>query len=121
MERTRIIVHRGKRIVLVDFSGLRVEQAILSEIEKAAQFFDRQAPDGSLLTLTDGTDALYTRQTMEATKRLAAHNKPFVRVAAAVVNSRLLRVLAMAVSTFSGRKIPLFPTREEALDWLVHQ
>lgn len=121
MERTRLIDYQGRSVVLLDYTGLRVEADALAEIEKSRQFFARQKPDRSLLTITDGTGAYYTPKVLDALKQLAAHNKPFVRVGAAVSDSRLHRVVIAAVAVFTGRHIPVFPTREEALTWLIAQ
>jgi len=122
MERTHIIQHRGTPIVLLDYSGLKVEAETLAEIERSKQFIARQLkPDGTHLTLTDGTDASYTPRVLEALKHLAAHDKPYVKAGAAVSNSRLVRVVIAAVAVFTGRHIPVFPTRDEAMDWLLKQ
>ncbi len=121
MDRTRVIEYRGRQVVLLDFTGLRAEPETLAEIEKSRQFFARQTPDGSLLTVTDGTGSTYTSKVMDALKQLAAHNTPFVRAGAAVSDSRLHRVVIAAVAVFTGRHIPVFPTREAALTWLIEQ
>ncbi|HEX9108462.1 MAG TPA: hypothetical protein VF832_14560 [Longimicrobiales bacterium] len=122
MERTQIIQHRGTPVVLLDYSGLRVEAETLVEIDKSKQFIVRHLkPDGTHLTLTDGTDASYTPRVLEALKQLAAHDKPYVKAGAAVSNSRLVRVVVAAVAVFTGRHIPVFPTRDQALEWLMKQ
>ncbi len=120
-ERTRFIDYQGRRVVLLDFTDIVKEPEALAEVEKARNFFERQPPDGSLLTLTDATNARYTSKVMEALKQLAAHNKPYVKAGAAVTSSRLHRVVVTAVAIFTGRHLAVFPTREEALRWLVNQ
>lgn len=120
-DRTHFIDHQGRRIVLLDFCNLTVEAESLAEIEKARQFFAQQQPDGTLLTMTDATGARYTSKVVEALKQLAAHNKPYVRAGAAVTSTRLHRVVITAVAIFTGRHIPVFATRAEALAWLVKQ
>lgn len=121
MDRTRMIEYQGRPVVLLDFTGLHAEPETLAEIEKSRQFFARQKPDGSLLTVTDGTGSTYTAKVMDALKQLAAHNKPFVRMGAAVSDSRLHRVVIAAIAVFTGRHIPVFPTRDSALEWLIKQ
>ncbi len=121
MERTRFIQHRGKDIILLDYSKLTIEAETLAEIEKSRQFIGKLQADGSHLTLTDGTDAHYTPRVLEALKVLAAHDKPFVKAGAVVSNSRVVRVVVAAVAVFTGRHLPVFPTRDEALDWLLSQ
>lgn len=120
-ERTRFIEYQGRRVVLLDFTNIVAEPEALAEIEKARAFFEQQPPDGSLLTLTDATNARYTSKVMEALKQLAAHNKPYVKAGAAVTSSRLHRVVVTAVAIFTGRHLAVFPTRDEALRWLASQ
>ncbi len=120
-DRTRFIEHQGRRIVLLDFRNLTVEAECLAEIDKARKFFEALPPDGSLLTLTDAEGARYTSKVMEALKQLAAHNKPWVRAGAAVTTTRLHRVVLAAVAVFTGRHLPVFATRAEALAWLIKQ
>lgn len=121
MERTRFIEYEGRQVVLLDYTGLVDEGDSLAEIEMSRRFFAGQVPDRSLLTLTDTTGARYTSPVIEALKRLAQHNKPFVKAAATVTGSRLHRVVIAAVAVFSGRKLPIFASRREALEWLVRQ
>ncbi len=121
MDRTQTVDYQGRKIVLLDFTGLTEEATTLAEIEKARQFFARQRPGRSLLTVTDGSGSKYTSKVLEALKQLAAHNKPFVKVGAAVSDARLHRVVIAAVAVFTGRHIPVFATREEAMAWLIKQ
>ncbi len=121
MERTHFIQYRGREIVLLDYSGLTVEAETLAEIEKSRQFMGKLKPDGTHLTLTDGSDARYTPKVLEALKELAAHDKPFVKAGAVVSNSRLVRVVVAAVAVFTGRHLPVFESRDEALEWLLAQ
>lgn len=121
VERTQFVDYKGRRIVLLDYSGLTVEAETLAEIEKSRQFFARMQPDHTALTVTDGTGARYTPRVLDALKQLAAHNKPFVKAAAGVSDNRLHRVVITAVAVFTGRHIPVFSTRAEAMDWLVKQ
>lgn len=121
MERTRFIEHRGRPIVLLDFAGIIDPAVALLEIEKAKEFFARQDPDGSLLTLTDTTGARYNMEIIEAMKHLTVHNRPYVKAAAIVTDSGLHRVAIMAVAKFSGRRLQAFGGLEEAEDWLVEQ
>ncbi len=119
MERTRFVEHGGQRIVLLDYTDLTVEAETLRAIEQSRRFIAGQRADASLLTCTDASGAHYTARVMEAVKALAAHNKPYVKAGATVSNSRMTRVVIAAVAVFTGRTLPVFATRQEALDWLV--
>lgn len=120
MERTRFIEHGGKRILLLDFTDLDPRTA-LPVIAQARDLVARQTPDQSLLTCTDVTGASYDQKVIDALKELSAHNKPYVRASAVVVESGLKRALISLVALFSKRKLHPVPTRAEALDWLVAQ
>jgi hypothetical protein len=121
MERISIVQHRGKPVVLLDFSGIKDTAQAPLEIARAKEFFARQAPTQQLRTLTDVTGSRYDARTLEALKDLAAHNRPYVGVAAAVVQTALHRVAMNVAAMFARRKFTAFSTREAALDWLVEQ
>lgn len=120
LARVRFIEQRGKRILLIDFSGLQATEDILAEVETARALVATQPP-ASLLTLTHVKGARYTPPVMEALKKLAADNKPYVRAAAVVGMEGLHRVLFRAVILFSRRNIEAFDSMNEAREWLATQ
>ncbi|HYW06036.1 MAG TPA: hypothetical protein VE913_03715 [Longimicrobium sp.] len=120
LARIRFIEQRGKRILLIDFSGLQKTDEILAEVETARALVAAQPP-ASLLTLTHVKGARYTPPVMEALKKLAADNKPYVRAAAVVGMEGLHRVLYRAVILFSRRNIEAFDSMNEAREWLATQ
>ena len=121
LERTRVIQHAGKPVVLFDYTGLTDEAEALGEIEKSRRFIAGQRPEGSLLLVTDGSGGRFTTPILESLKQLAAHNKPYVKASAAVSDSGLHRVVISSIAVFTGRRLPIFPTRQQALEWLVTQ
>jgi hypothetical protein len=120
MERTRFIEHGGRRILLLDFTGLSPDAA-QPAIEESRAMVARQPRDGSLLTCTDVTGATYDQKVVDGLKELSVHNRPYVAAAAVVAESGIKRAMVSLVGLFSKRKLHAFPTREEALDWLVRQ
>jgi hypothetical protein len=121
MERVRIIEHRGRQVVLLDFTGMKDTHESLAEIARAEAFFAQQKPDGSLLTVTDVTGSRYDAAILDGLKKLAAHNKPYVHAAAAVVQTAIHQVALNVAALFSSRKIQAFRSRDEALDWIARQ
>jgi hypothetical protein len=121
MERLRIIEHRGKQVVLLDYTNATDPQETVREIARAREWFAQQTPDGSLRTVSDVTGARYNSAVLDALKEMAAHNKPYVGAAAGVVKTTLHRVALNLTALFSGRKFQAFTDREEALDWVVLQ
>lgn len=120
MDRTRFIEHQGKRILLLDYSGLRNPEDALREIERSKKLVALQ-PRGSLLVMTDVTGAHYDTRVVQGMKELASHNAPYVKASAVVGVSGLQKVVYSAVILFSKRKIQLSDTREKAMEWLVGQ
>jgi hypothetical protein len=120
MERTRFIEHRGKQVLLLDYSGIRHPPEAVAEIDKSKRFVARHPPK-SLRVLTDTTDAHYDSAVVQALKELAAHDEPYVIASAVVGVTGLKKVVLTGVNLFSKRKIVMFDTRPHALDWLVEQ
>lgn len=120
MERTRFIEHNGKRILLFDYTHIRDPAEALREIEHSKSVV-RQHPPKSLLVLTNVYGARYNTDVLQAMKELAKHDEPYVKASAVVGLTGLLRVAYQAISTFSGRKIQICNTEEEAKSWLAQQ
>jgi hypothetical protein len=115
--------HKGKNILYLDFSYgdmLNKKQEVLNLIEEAKAFVAKQAPN-SLLTLTNATELRFSMELVNAFKELTAHNQPFVKAAAIVGITGLQKISYDTVMKFTKRNIPIFPSVEEALDWLAEQ
>ena len=120
MQRTRFIEHRGRSILLLDYSGIRDVAEALREIEASREVV-RAQPPGSLLTLTYVRDARYNTDVVQALKALAEHNRPFVRAGAVVGMSGIHRAVFSTILLFTRRSLKAFDDMEEAKDWLVEQ
>jgi hypothetical protein len=121
MDRVRFIEHKGKRIILLDFSGMTENVLGLEVVAEAIRVIGAQPMGGGTLTLTDVTDTRYDRQIIEAFKEMTARNRPFVKAAAVVSNSSLHRAAISMIALFSRRKLEVFDSRAPALDWLATQ
>jgi hypothetical protein len=119
-ERVRFVHHRGKRILLIDFSHLERTEDILEVIRAAKEVVAKQPP-ASLRTLSNVYRARYTPPVMDAIKELAVHNRPYVTAAAVVGMEGLHRILFRAVLMFSRRNMESFDTVDAARDWLAAQ
>jgi hypothetical protein len=121
MDRVRFIEHKGKRIILLDFSGMTDPVQGLAVVAEATRFIGTQPVGGATLTLTDVTDTVYTREIIEAFKGMTVKNRPFVKAAAIVSNSALHRAAISMVALFSRRKLEVCDSRAQAMDWLAAQ
>ena len=118
-ERTRVVDHRGRRIILFDFSGITDPAHGLAEVSKATAFMAAQPCDGSHFTCTDVTATRYDREIVEACKAFSAHNRPYVKASAVVSDSTIHRAAISMIALVTKRKLPVFETREAALDFLA--
>jgi len=116
--RVRFITYQGKQILLHDFSNLlKVEDAMAAIAE--SRTIVRKQPLNSVLTLTDVTSSRFNRDIVEALKELTKGNKPHVKAGAIVGMTGIQRVVYVAVTQFTGRRLPTFSSMEEAKDHLV--
>ena len=76
-------------------------------------------PPKSVRTLNDVTGTGFDSESVAVLKSKVAANAPYVRRAAVIGITGLQALIYEAVQKFSQRSIPLFSTRQEALDWLV--
>ncbi|HLH05784.1 MAG TPA: hypothetical protein VKW78_00955 [Terriglobales bacterium] len=117
MNRIRLITHGGHSILLVDVSGCESPEMIrvIDEVPKHV----REHPKGSLLLLADFTGAQFSREVVERLKIATVFDRPHLKRSAWVLTANLPKALYESIKTFSGRNLPIFATREEALDFLV--
>jgi hypothetical protein len=117
MERIRFVTHRGQRILLIDYTNCTADE--VAEIADDAPPIVTKEPPGSVLLLADFTGAKFDRETVEHIKVAAAIDKRHLKRDAWVLDDNLPKALYDSVRSFSARELPIFPTREAALDYLV--
>jgi hypothetical protein len=115
------IQHQGKRILLLDFSGLRDTQVVLQLIEQARALVAAQPQRKELLTVTDVKGMIYNDEINKALSALGKHNAPWVRAGAVCNPSTLGKVITRANNMTTGRTFRIFDSRSEALDWAATQ
>ena len=116
--RVRFVEHKGRQILFHDFSNLlKVEDALAAIAESRA--IVRKQPPNSVLTLTEVTGSRFNREIVEALKELTKGNKPHVKAGAIVGMTGIQRVVYIAVTQFTGRRLPTFDTVLEAKDYLA--
>ncbi len=117
MERIQFVTHRGQRILLIDYTGCTAKE--IAEIADQAPPIVTKEPAGSVLLLAVFTGAEITREAVEHIKVAAAIDKPHIKRDAWVLDDNLPKALYDSVRTFSTRELPIFATREAAMDYLV--
>lgn len=120
MERITVVEHKGKRILVQDFSGVRAGEEFDRGIAEAKAYIASQ-PAKSVLALFDASKAIYNTATLTALKEFTKHNEPYIKASAVVGVEGILNIALLAVSTFSGRTFKSFADRQSAMDWLAEQ
>jgi hypothetical protein len=117
MDRVRFITHKGKQVLFIDMTNLR-EGLCVSVMDQVLKMVTGQ-PKDSVLTLTDWAGAEPGRADLTRMKEVAVYDRPYVKRAAFVNGDHLPKVHQQHLETFSQRTFAKWPTKEEALDWLV--
>ncbi len=121
MERTRFVDHKGKKILLLDYTDLGTSpEQLQEEIARTRRIISAQ-PHGSLLTLTDVRGSRITPGTVKAMQELVRHNAPYVQWGAVIVGLTGIYLTAFrAIQAVSRRRnLRAFNDLDEAKDWLA--
>ncbi len=116
-DRVRFVEHKGVRVLLLDASNCAPEVTV--EVMKASRELARTQPLNSLRTVVDVTNSHFNDASSHEIKISAEANKPYARALAVVGVRGLKKIVLNVVIRASGREIPIFETREEAMDWLA--
>ncbi len=116
-DRIRFIEHRGRKILLSDFSYADApEMQLLLEYVRVVV---AQHPRESLVSLADFTGSTVDHAVATRIKEVLTLDRPFVKKTAWVGTESIPHAFMENFHTFSQREIATFKTREEAMDWLV--
>lgn len=119
MAMVKYVDHKGKKILLMDYSSSTIEQT-LKAIAETKKLVALEDPDAHLLGIVDVSTSTFDTTVTDALKDLATHNKPYMKASAIIGVTGVKKVIFQAVLAFTGRKnLVLKNTVEEAKDWLV--
>jgi hypothetical protein len=119
MERITFITYRERRILLADCSDCSAAE-LAAVIDEVPRHITRE-PLGSVLAVGDFSRSVFTKDAVEHLKLAAVFDKAYIKRDAWVLTENLDKTLYESIRTFSGRDIPTFSTREEALNYLVSE
>ncbi len=119
MSRVQMVMHKGKKLIYLDFSGCK--SAELGPIIEEAKRVIASQPKESALILSNVTDVELNKDSSAVMKDFTTHNKPYVKASAIVGVDGLKKIIYNAVQAVSGRHISSFDTLDHARDWLVTQ
>ncbi len=116
-DRIHFIEHKGKKILLLDFSHATAPQMQLL-LEYVRVTIAKQGRE-SVMVLADYEGAEVDHAVAMRIKEVLTLDRPFVKKAAWVGAGHIPHAFMENFHTFSQREIVTFKTREEALEWLV--
>ena len=116
-DRIHFIEHKGKRILVLDFSHASAQQMQL--LLEHVRITVAQHARESLVTLGDFEGAEVDHAVATKIKEVLTLDRPYVKKSAWVGTDNLPHVFYEHFKTFSQREFPTFKTREEAMDWLA--
>jgi hypothetical protein len=120
MQRVRFITHKDKRILLIDYSNLTDQSELIEMIEQREFVVDSQ-PRNSVLMVINVTGAKFSKEVLTRAKEANVYDLPYVRRSALVGVEDRQKAAVDAVSTFANRQWEMFPTLDQALDWIVSE
>jgi len=116
-QRLRFIKHKGHAVYIIDLSQCTAKE-LLVLLDQVRADIARHAP-GSVLTLADFAGAEVDKKVATRIKEVLVFDRPFVKKSAWVGTENLPHAFYENFKNFSQRELPIFKTRDEALDWLV--
>jgi hypothetical protein len=118
MDRVRFITHKGKKVLLVDYSNITEESQLVEMIEQREFLVDSQ-PKNSVLMVINVSGAKFSKEVLTRAKEANVYDLPYVRRSALVGVEERQKPAIDAVSMFAKRQWENFATLAEALDWIV--
>ena len=116
-DRIHFIEHKGKQILLLDFSHANAH--LMQLLLEYVRITVAKHPRESIVTLADMTGAEIDHAVAMRIKEVMTLDRPFVKKTAWVGAESIPHAFMENFHTFSQREIVTFKTREEAMDWLV--
>jgi hypothetical protein len=115
--RLRWVHHRGKIIYTVDFTNCAAKQILLL-LDQIRADVAGHSPK-SVLIFADFTGAEIDKKVATRMKEVLVLDRPFVKRSAWIGTESLPHIFYEHFKNFSQRELPLFKTRDEAMEFLV--
>jgi len=120
MDRVKYLNHRGRDILIQDLTDSKsIEENIVVFDQTQGIIFAQ--PPKSVLLLTILINTHYSSKAVDRLKKFSLEVTPYIKASAAVGISGIKKVVYQTLSKLIGRKIHLFDSIDQALDWLAEQ
>jgi len=122
MSSVKFTEHQGGKVLIVDFSDSSDVHSVMKTVEDTITLVAATNQPASLLGLIYLSGVRLTKELLAAIKRMAAHNRPYMKFVA-IVGLRGVRAIMLRLMLRLRKRTnhKLLRSRQEALDWLVKQ
>jgi anti-sigma regulatory factor (Ser/Thr protein kinase) len=115
--RIRIIQHKGKDIIYLNYSNLKDDEYEKATDEITDFIFNLEKSDLLVLTNVDGN--IFNYNQIKSTKKTGVNLKPYLKKNAVIGISKNQAIFLKAIKLFSDIQMKHFENIEDAKDWLV--
>ena len=120
MPRVEFVTHKDQRILILDLSETQNVGESVAAVQAALDVIVKEPPK-SVRLLTDITHSHYTAEGVDVLKRFSKTVTPYMKASASVGVLGIRRIIVRSLMALSGRRIEMFDSRQDALDWLARQ
>ena len=114
------IEHKGKKILVNDYTGIKLEKEMIAHLNGAVGMVASLAPGSEVLMLLDFTGTFTTPGYIEAARKTEKETIEKFKVKRAVLGiTGAKEILLKGFNLLAKQKLTPFHTREEALDYLT--
>lgn len=117
LERIQSIYEQGKEILLVDISNCRPNE--VDAIARRIPNYVTTRARGTVLLLVDLSGASVDAEAVRTMKETAVFDKPYIKKSAWIGATDFPKEFYEDIARFARRELPIFKSRQQALNWLV--
>ena len=120
MEKIKIENYLGKKIICLNFSGLKSLEEISKVIEEAKPVI-RNSEQNSVYVLSNIEEMHFNNKIRDMFTEFTGGNKVYVKASAIIGATGLQSFVINAINKLAGRQLKSFSDATSAKDWLASQ
>lgn len=120
MDRIRFLGYKGERILTVDYSNLKADEALYL-MDEVKLLFQKEPPGSVLCLINVAKMRVNTALLSRFNAFMAAEGNTYMKAGAIVGLQGIQKIAYGVVMKFSNVVMPLFDHSDQALDWLVNK
>lgn len=116
---TKWIEHKGRKILLIDYTGIKMEKEMIANLNRAIPLINDLTPGNNLYIMSDLTGCYTTPGFIDSAKKVEKEVLSQYKVKWSIVGiSGAKAILLKGFNLVSKTKLEPFNTREQALEYL---